>query len=172
MIMEAEYDMRCQKLDTFVFVSQRTSSCLSLRVSWPVTRFPMIHGIKWHPGLRTSSNFPNLSLMPTVDWFTCTKQKNLPIAASSFPILMSVFYLETGRKRIDLVKNIIVEHSIANQYFLSSLIVRESFGMWKKTEYTEVTWGLKATKPLEIWIFWTFEICIVTHKFSPFFSNA
>ena len=75
---------------TFVFVSQRTSICLSLSVSLPETRLPIIHGTQWHPGSSTSSNLPNLSLMPTVDWFTCTKQNNRPIAAISFPILISV----------------------------------------------------------------------------------
>lgn len=69
-------------LHTFVLVSHFTSNCCNLRVRCPASWLPMHHGKQWHPGSSTSSNFPNLSLIATVDWSTCTQHNRLPIFSS------------------------------------------------------------------------------------------
>lgn len=65
--------------ETFVLVSQRTSNCCSRRVRCPASWYPRNQGRQWHPGSSTSLNFPNCSLIATVDWSTWTQQKRLPI---------------------------------------------------------------------------------------------
>lgn len=73
------------KKQTFVLVSQRTSSCCIRKESAPATRLPKYHGTQWQPGSRTSSYFPNTSLMTTLDCSTCTKPHILNIC----PILIT-----------------------------------------------------------------------------------
>jgi hypothetical protein len=95
---------------TFVFVSQRTSSCLSLSVSSPVTRLPMIHGTKWPPGLSTSSNFPNCSLMPTVTGSPVQSRKTCRLLQ-----LISPFRCMYQKKEDNVINNnFVVELCIAS----------------------------------------------------------
>lgn len=70
--------------ETFVLVSQRTSSCCKRRERWPAIWCPRNQGRQWHPGSRTSTNLPNFSFTATLDWSTCTQQKRLPMFSSLF----------------------------------------------------------------------------------------
>ena len=69
---------QARRVETFVLVSQRTSSCWTRNERWPATWLPKHHGIQWQPGWRTSSNFPKVSLIATVDWSTWTHPKTWP----------------------------------------------------------------------------------------------
>lgn len=64
---------------TLVFVSHRTSSCCTRNERWPAIWLPRNHGKQWQPGSSTSSNFPNCSLIATLDWSTWIQQKACPI---------------------------------------------------------------------------------------------
>lgn len=64
---------------TLVFVSHRTSSCCTRNERWPANWLPKHHGKQWQPGSSTSSNFPNCSLIATLDWSTWIQQKACPI---------------------------------------------------------------------------------------------
>ena len=68
---------------TLVFVSHLTSNCCTLRVRCPASWLPRNQGKQWQPGSSISSYLPNLSLIATVDWSTCTQHNKLPISSLS-----------------------------------------------------------------------------------------
>lgn len=75
---------------TLVFVSHRTSSCCTRKERIPAACFPKHQGKQWQPGSSTSSNFPKVSVIATVDWSTWIHPRACPIFWSKTIIPTSI----------------------------------------------------------------------------------